>query len=53
MKSSKAIIKINAWQQTTQLDFGRKFHDLNYFELRIIFQIPWIQCQLEDILKNI
>ena len=42
MKSWKLVIKSNVQKQTTKSGFGRKFHDLNYFELCVFIELPWI-----------
>ena len=39
MRSSKPIIKSDAYKQLTKNNFECKFHDLKYFELGIVFHI--------------
>jgi hypothetical protein len=39
MRSSKLIITSNAQEQMVRSGFGRKFHDLNNFELDLFFHI--------------
>jgi hypothetical protein len=38
-KSSILIIKSDAQKQLAEFAFGRRFHDLNYFEVGIFFHI--------------
>ena len=45
----KRIIKSNVQKQMLKFGFGRKFHDLNYFEF--FFHNPWIQYKLEVIIR--
>ena len=40
MRSSIPIIKSDALKQLTKYSFERKFHDLQYFKLEILFHIP-------------
>ena len=51
MRSSKLIINNNAQKQMGKYGFGHKFHDLNYFELSLFIQLPWIHYTLEVIIK--
>ena len=37
MRASKLIIKSNAQKEMAKSDFGCRFHDLNYFELKWFF----------------
>ena len=37
LRSSKIIIKSDAQKQMIEFGFGRRFHDLNYFEVGIVF----------------
>ena len=46
LRSSKLIIKSDAQKQMTKFDFGRRFHDLKYFEVGIFFQYPQNHCPL-------
>ena len=49
VRSWKLIIKSNAQKQTAKSGVEHKFHDLNYFELYLFIQIPWIHYTLEVI----
>ena len=42
MRSSKLIIKSNAQKQMARFGFGRKYHDLNYFELEFFTFLGFI-----------
>ena len=37
MRSSKLIIKSDAQKQMVEYGFGRRFHDLKYIEVGIIY----------------
>ena len=40
LKCSIFIIESDVQKQMVQSGFGRRFHDLNYFEVGIFFHIP-------------
>ena len=50
LRSSLLIIKTDAQKQMAEFGFGRRLHDLNYFEVRNFFHIPWIRYLLEGII---
>ena len=47
LRSSILIIKSGAQKQMIEFEFGRRFHDLNYFEVGFFFHIPWIHYLLK------
>ena len=52
MRSSKLIIKSNAHMVMAKFGFGRRFHDLKYFEVGFFSHIPRIQWKLEGIITK-
>ena len=40
VETSKVIIKSDAQKWMVEFGFGRRFHDLKYFEVGVIFCIP-------------
>ena len=50
LRSSKLIIKSDAQKQMVEFGFGRRFHDLKYFEVGIFFHKPLIHYLLKGII---
>jgi hypothetical protein len=53
LRSSILIIESSAQKQMIESSFGRKFHDLNYFEVGVFFHNPWIHHLLEGIITQL
>jgi hypothetical protein len=51
MRSSKLIIESSVQKQMARFGFGRKFHDLDYFEIDFFFHIPGIHSKVQVIIK--
>ena len=39
--------------QMVESGFGRRFHDLNYFDVEIFFHIPYIHYLLEGVITKL
>ena len=45
-------MKGDAQKKMVESGFGRRFHDLNYLEVGIIYHIPWIRYLYEGIITK-
>ena len=53
LRSSTFIIKSDAQKQMVESAFGHRFHDFNYFEVRIFFHILGIHFLIEGIITKL